>query len=792
MVIATLNNVLYLAMDCLWCPTLWTYNGQYVLNGEQWLMENTIESFNFKVLKNIFFVPLLIVVLYLSRLHGYLVYHTLMELFCIVIAFIIFAITWNTRQFMENKYLFVIGISYFFVGGLDTLHILSYKGMNLIHGLTTFKRVSEYVISFILVGAMYALYKSKRFFDKDIFNLIAISIFFTILSELCFTIYEDLYDYLNVSVHILKVISYYFIYKAVVVVGLNKPVNLLFRNIGKEKENLKHLNAKNKWLLDALDNVHAYVYIKDKELRYVYANRLTLNLFNCTQEELTGCTDFKFFESGTVEKFLVNDKRVIENGEIIESEEITIPDSFGKRVDYWSVKHPLYDANGKIWGLCGISTDITERNKLFNESKLKSEIVTNMAEGVVLINTSDGSIVYCNPKFEQMFAYSTGELIGKNISIINAPAEKPPEETAKEIQEYLKKYNYWVGEVNNVKKNGETFWTYATVSTFNHQEYGDVWISIHTDITEHKKSEQEIFSVKQRLELAKQSANLGIWDWNITNNIMTWDDQMLKLYGLTWETFPGGVEAWQNGLHPDDRDIIVEQCNAALRGDKEWDTEFRVLHPNGTLKYIKANGMVIRNSEGTPIRMLGINYDITERKIKEKQERYRSYTMLSTFIDNIPDMAWIKDVNGQFVIVNKAFGMAVNMPINEIIGKTDLDVWPREFADRYVFNDMIIMVGRMRNCIEETYVDAEGQMHQVEVIRTPYTDENGVIMGTVGIAHDITEHKRLEEALHTEIDARRMAEQRLGLLLDATFEGVSIAENGRIIDFNKRLAEMYG
>ncbi|MBF0459279.1 MAG: PAS domain-containing protein [Nitrospirae bacterium] len=273
------------------------------------------------------------------------------------------------------------------------------------------------------------------------------------------------------------------------------------------------------------------------------------------------------------------------------------------------------------------------------------------------------------------------------------------------------------------------------------------WVGTCIDITERKQAEQELRLVMQRLELAARSANLGIWDWDVTNNIMTWDDQMLELYGLTWETFPGGVEAWQNGLHPDDRDKTIEECGAALKGEKEWDTDFRVLHPNGTVRHIKANGMVVRDSQGIPVRMLGTNYDITEQKLREKQERYRSHTMLTTLIDNVPDLAWIKDREGRYILVNEAFYLAFNIPVDVAVGKTDFDALPRELAEKYRSDDEAVMAAGVRRCIEEPVIDAEGQTHTVETIKTPIKDENGAVIGTVGIAHDITKRKRLEDEL---------------------------------------------
>ncbi len=186
----------------------------------------------------------------------------------------------------------------------------------------------------------------------------------------------------------------------------------------------------------------------------------------------------------------------------------------------------------------------------------------------------------------------------------------------------------WIGTFGRVARTGEPIHIEQYLP-FNNRWYEivgyqyrpDHFVAAFLEITKRKQAEEKLDSVTQRLTLATQSAKLGIWDWDIVHNKMVWDERMLELYGLTWDTFPGGIEAWQNGLHPDDRDKVIEECQAALRGEKVWDTDFKVLQPNGTVKQIKANGIVIRNSEGAPIRMLGVNFDITDHRNLENQLR---------------------------------------------------------------------------------------------------------------------------------------------------------------------------
>jgi PAS domain S-box-containing protein len=163
------------------------------------------------------------------------------------------------------------------------------------------------------------------------------------------------------------------------------------------------------------------------------------------------------------------------------------------------------DKDGNPLMLQGVMRDITKKKEAEEKLLTQSEIITNMAEGAYLIRTNDSGIVYTNPKFEQMFGYNPGEMLGKHVSIVNAPTDKPPEDTAKEIGCALREKGIWGGEVKNLKKDGTTFWCYANVSTFNHPRFGEVWVSLHSDITERKQAEQELIAAKHEAERANHA-----------------------------------------------------------------------------------------------------------------------------------------------------------------------------------------------------------------------------------------------------------------------------------------------
>jgi PAS domain S-box-containing protein len=139
------------------------------------------------------------------------------------------------------------------------------------------------------------------------------------------------------------------------------------------------------------------------------------------------------------------------------------------------------------------------------------------------------------------------------------------------------------------------------------------------DATDRKQDEVQIATLMQRLDLAAHGAHLGIWDWDIVRNELLWDDRMYELYGVKADEFGGTHEAWLNRVHADDRSFCDDAIQRVLGGEKEYDIDFRVLRPDGTIRVIRANGQIVRDPWGTPIRMTGISSDITDRRRAEQR-----------------------------------------------------------------------------------------------------------------------------------------------------------------------------
>ncbi len=123
----------------------------------------------------------------------------------------------------------------------------------------------------------------------------------------------------------------------------------------------------------------------------------------------------------------------------------------------------------------------------------------------------------------------------------------------------------------------------------------------------------------ERLRLATEAGLIGVWDWDIARDELVWDASMYRLYGLREADFGGAYEAWIRAVHPEDKAFADAEIRAALRGEREYAPEFRVVWPDGSIHHIKAASRTLRDAAGAPVRMVGINYDLTERKRAEEE-----------------------------------------------------------------------------------------------------------------------------------------------------------------------------
>ncbi len=270
------------------------------------------------------------------------------------------------------------------------------------------------------------------------------------------------------------------------------------------------------------------------------------------------------------------------------------------------------DDRGQIKLTIGTAQDISERKLAEQQLKQQLTAIEAAVDGIAILK--DDCYIYLNSSHVSLFNYARPEdLLGKNWKMLYSPEELQRFE--REVFPALGTKRHWEGEAIAIRKDGTTFIEGLSLTL---TEDG-LLICVCRDVSARKQQEEELQNLSARLTLAVKSAAIGIWDWDVVQNILTWDDRMYEMYGITSNQFTSAYEAWSNSLHPDDRSVSELALQQAIKGEKDFDPEFRVVHPDGTIRYIQGYAMAQHNAQGEVQRMVGINFDITDRKLAESQ-----------------------------------------------------------------------------------------------------------------------------------------------------------------------------
>jgi PAS domain S-box-containing protein len=268
--------------------------------------------------------------------------------------------------------------------------------------------------------------------------------------------------------------------------------------------------------------------------------------------------------------------------------------------------------------LAGQIATALDNARLFEEQRRLTALLNNSDDYIAIANPQ-GEIIYVNPGGAEMTGYDDpSELIGMRIADSHTP-----EDTARVLEEGVPvamEEGTWRGDNRLKHRDGHLIPVDQTLFIIRDEDDEvESLATIMIDITDRLEAERRIREVNERFTLAKESINLGVWDWDVQNDNLVWDDTMYKLYGINKEDFSGAYEAWTSGLHPDDAEASAAALQAALEGKGEFDIEFRVVHSSGKIRHIKGDAVIIRDDDGAPLRAVGMNYDITDQKRAEQE-----------------------------------------------------------------------------------------------------------------------------------------------------------------------------
>ena len=263
-----------------------------------------------------------------------------------------------------------------------------------------------------------------------------------------------------------------------------------------------------------------------------------------------------------------------------------------------------------------LTAEIEHRRRVESELRLHEVIVSNMAEGVAVVRMSDLAFLYVNPKLESILGYEPGELIGRQVAVINYEDERnDPQRTAEEIARQLKAHGEATYEVINVKKDGTPIWSRATTSIMKHPLHGTIAISVKEDITEHRQIEDALKESEQKLGTIVENSLTGLCIIQ-DGRIVFANPRFAEIYGYSLNEIVG-MESLDL-VHPDDLELVRRYRKARLAGEEApLEYETRGLTKQGDIVWVMRRNRLISH-DGKPA-ILGNIADITRQKRTAEQ-----------------------------------------------------------------------------------------------------------------------------------------------------------------------------
>lgn len=287
---------------------------------------------------------------------------------------------------------------------------------------------------------------------------------------------------------------------------------------------------------------------------------------------------------------------------------------------------PVRNSQGQIIGASKILRDTTELRKVElhrNQLHLLLERLLNAASGILII-TSDacGQIQLANQGAASLLGYSLPQLQHSSLADLMMEAERP---LWADMLDRATADSVVTERALLQKRDGSSFPALLTLTTMvNPDGMRSGFLLLGTDVSLQERDQREMTQMRDQLQMAAQVAHLGVWTWDLTNDDLWWNDQMFLLYDYPRSLQQVGLKLshYQQRVHPDDLEMVGQRIEAAIAGTADFEVMFRIVTPKGDVKYILAGAEFERDEQGKPLRMTGINLDITNRYLLEQQLRH--------------------------------------------------------------------------------------------------------------------------------------------------------------------------
>ncbi len=450
-----------------------------------------------------------------------------------------------------------------------------------------------------------------------------------------------------------------------------------------------------------------------------------------------------------------------------------------------------YDDKGAPLRFVGTNVNIDHLKKQEESlrlEKMRAQQYLDIAGVMLVALDTEQRVTLINPKGCEVLGCTEQEILGRNWFDEFIPIEQV--DAVKQVFDQMVGGNLDPVEYyeNPVRRKDGTQRLIAWRNSIVYDPCGRVagLLSSGEDITERKQAERALLESQERFDLVMKATRDGLWDWNIATGQVYFSPAWCRILGES--RVAPEYRSWEDRLHPLDRPVALKHLQEHLDGNTDtWRMEHRLRARGGQWRWVLGRGRVVARSEsGQALRMVGTIVDIRERKCLEGQLD-ATHHLLDAWMDHSPAVAFIKNLNGRITYVNAAFEQLFALPREEIVGKTDYDLYPMspETARRMQANDHRVLETGDPMRFDETVMVGDEPRH-FETIKFPLRDADSRITSIAGMAIDVTSSRKSQDALQrSEERFRNVFETAPDLITNLDARGI-------IVDCNQRIRDVVG
>jgi len=390
-------------------------------------------------------------------------------------------------------------------------------------------------------------------------------------------------------------------------------------DITERKQAQQELQESKEQLHAILNNSATVIFLKDMSGRYLFINKRYENIFNISNKQIVGKTDYDIFPADMADIYIANDKKVISNNTLLKIEE-KVPQSDGIH-NYISIKFPLRNTNGEIYAICGIATDITEQKQIEQKIRESEERFRALFEGapdaIFLINQKSGKIIDANPAASRLLLKSYNEIIGLNQSELHPVLlDKIAEEKAVRYGKLTQDNKITLLEYMVIRSDGVEVPVEIMASTI-YIRGKPILQGVFRDITERKYALKALRDSEERLRtVADFTYNWEYWN-DPNDNPLYVSPSCERITGYRSEEFQINPRLLEKIIHPDDlANYQKYHQSQTLEVDTHF-SEFRIINQTGQVRWIGHVCQPVFGDDGNFLGRRGSNRDITENKQAE-------------------------------------------------------------------------------------------------------------------------------------------------------------------------------